>query len=288
MVFCAAAAVLFACSQLGVVPRLTIAPGLTMPYVVLGTGSGQKGNVTSAAELWFTSTAGQGVDTAFDYDDESDLARGIAAAGVARGSIFIQTKVPCGTAAQAQSDFDANLQQLGVATVDLTLIHYGCGTTKDTWRVLEAMLAAGRTRAIGVSNFAKAELATLLAYATTVPAVNQNSLSVEEHDEETLAYCQEHNIVNQAFSPLCGGANGSSCSRHGGTSVLTIREVVAIAAAHNVSAAQVGLKWIIQRGFPLTTAVWRSDYMREDIDLWSWGNLTTAEMATLSALQPKR
>lgn len=280
--------VLLAWTQLGFVPRLTIAPGLTMPYVVLGTGSGQKGNVTSAAELWFTATTRQGIDTAYDYRDEPEIAVGISAAGVARDSIFIQTKIPCGTAAHAQRDFDANLQQLGVAAVDLTLIHFGCSTTNETWKVLEAMLAAGRTRAIGVSNMAKAELTALLAYATTVPAVNQNSLSVEEHDEETLAFCEQHNIVNQAFSPLCGGANGSSCTLHGGKSVLTIPEVIAIAAAHSVSPAQVGLKWIIQRGYPLTTAVWRADYMKEDIDLWGWGNLTAAEMATLSDLQPKR
>jgi diketogulonate reductase-like aldo/keto reductase len=60
--------------------------------------------------------------------------------------------------------------------------------------------------------------------------------------------------------------------------------VLAVAAAHNVSAAQVGLKWIVQQGHPLTTAIWNLDYMREDLDLWSWGNLTEAEMETLSAI----
>lgn len=69
----------------------------------------------------------------------------------------------------------------------------------------------------------------------------------------------------------------------GGKNVLTVPQVQQIAAAHSVVAAQVGLKWIVQQGLPLTTAVWRQDYMVEDLDLWSF-NLTAAEMATLSSV----
>jgi diketogulonate reductase-like aldo/keto reductase len=60
--------------------------------------------------------------------------------------------------------------------------------------------------------------------------------------------------------------------------------VKSIAGAHGVSAAQVALKWIVQQGRPLATAVWVEDYMTEDLDLWAWGNLTDAEMATLTAV----
>lgn len=84
-----------------------------------------------------------------------------------------------------------------------------------------------------------------------------------------------------AYSPLCGGANGSSC-RHGG--VLGLPEVQSVASAHNVSAAQVALKWIVQQGHPLATAVWRRDYMEQDLDLWSWGDLSKEEMSLLTAV----
>ena len=87
-----------------------------------------------------------------------------------------------------------------------------------------------------------------------------------------------------AYSPLCGGPNGSSC-RHG--SVLAIPEVKAVAAAHGVSAAQVALKWIVQQKRPLATAVWRADFMKEDLDLWSWGELSDAEMEALSAVHER-
>ena len=67
--------------------------------------------------------------------------------------------------------------------------------------------------------------------------------------------------------------------------MLTIPEVIDIAASHNVSPAQIGLKWVAQQGLPMTTAVWRQDYMKEDLDLWSWGDLTDDEMKKLSNLQ---
>jgi 2,5-diketo-D-gluconate reductase A len=137
----------------------------------------------------------------------------------------------------------------------------------------------------GVSHFKQDNFEQLKAAgATVVPALNQAELSVVFHDDATIKYCREHGIVYQSYSPLCGGANGSSCTRSGGKNVMTVPEVIAIAKVHGVSPAQIGLKWIVQQGLPLATAIWRLDYMKEDLDLWSWGNLTTAEMAQLSAV----
>ena len=113
------------------------------------------------------------------------------------------------------------------------------------------------------------------------PAVNQMSTSVGYHDDKTMEYCDREKITYMAYSPLCGGSNGSSC-KHG--SVMHIPQVQSIAKTHGVSAAQVALKWLVQQGRPLATAVAREDYAREDLDLWSWGNLSAAEMAKLAAI----
>ena len=94
------------------------------------------------------------------------------------------------------------------------------------------------------------------------PALNQCKLSVVHHDQPTIDYCRTAGITYQSYSPLCGGFNGSSCSRSGGENVMTRPDVLAIADSHGVSAAQIGLKWIVQKGFPLTTAVWDLKYMR--------------------------
>ena len=107
----------------------------------------------------------------------------------------------------------------------------------ETWAVLEEAQAAGQARSIGVSNFRIADLEMLAASAKVRPAVNQCSHSVSYHDDATAAYCEQRGIVYEAYSPLCGGANGSSCD-HG--SVLSIPLVQQIAISHGVSAAQVG------------------------------------------------
>lgn len=127
------------------------------------------------------------------------------------------------------------------------------------------------------------EITETLKNKKRTPPKKRCELSVSYHDDATIAYCKQQGIVYQSFSPLCGGFNGSSCSMRGGKNVLTVPQVQQIAAAHSVVAAQVGLKWIVQQGLPLTTAVWRQDYMVEDLDLWSF-NLTAAEMATLSSV----
>jgi diketogulonate reductase-like aldo/keto reductase len=265
-------------------PSVPIGSGERLPMLSLGTGSGQHANVSLATQVWLSS-GGRAIDTAYDYRDESSIADGIAASGVQRPEIFLTTKIPCGTYAKASQCIDANLVQLRVARVNLTLIHFDkCfgGSISETWRALEDAKAAGKTGAIGVSNFSPRDLDKLQSSARDwPPAINQCSLSIGYHDDATIAYCKAHSIVYMSYSPLCGGANGSSC-QHG--SVLNLPEVQAVASAHSVVPAQVALKWIVQQGYPLATAVARKDYVVEDLDLWSWGNLTEAEMAKLSAI----
>lgn len=272
------------------VPQITVAPGVDLPMVALGTGSGQKGNVSDAVQLWL-GLGGVAIDTARMYYDETEIADGISASGKKRGGIFLETKIPCSTYAVAKANIAKNLQDLQMATVDLTLIHttssWGPGKCDlvGTWKALEEALAAGQSRSIGVSHFKQANFETLInGGATVTPALNQAELSVSFHDDATIAYCRAHGITYQSYSPLCGGFNGSSCTYSGGKNVMTVPEVIAIAKAHSVSAAQVGLKWIVQQGLPLTTAIWNRDYMTEDLDLWSWGNLTDVEMKTLSSV----
>eukprot|EP00937_MAST-01D_sp_MAST-1D-sp2_P004853 g4853.t1 len=278
------AIVLSTCTAAGT-PSVPVPGGLQMPYVSLGTGSGQHGDVVNATQLW-VQAGGVGIDTAFDYEDESDIATGLKRAGKAASSMFITTKIPCASYSKAKSDIASNLQQLQVESVDLTLIHFPrCGfgaSVADTWRALEEAKAAGQTKAIGVSHFTQSDFETLKKTSKVDPVVNQCSYSVGYHDDDTIKYCDDNNIVYMSYSPLCGGANGSSC-QHG--NVMTIPEVVSIAAKHSVSTAQVALKWLAQQGRPIACASWRQDYMQEDLDLWSWGNLTDDEMDTLTAVK---
>ena len=278
-------AALFSATGNFTMPSIPIGPGRPLPLVSLGTGSGQHADVAAATSLWLSQGA-RAIDTAHMYRDEPDIATGIAESGVPAADVFITTKIQCGSYAAASKQINDNLAQLKTKQVDVTLIHFpqcwGGGSIPETWRALEDAKKAGKTRTIGVSNFDVKQLKTLKETATDwPPAINQCSLSIGYHDDETIQYCDENKIVYMSFSPLCGGKNGSSC-KHG--SVLNIPKVKAIAAKHNVVAAQIALKWIVQRGRPLATAVARADYMKEDLDLWSWGNITKEEMAELDAI----
>ena len=267
-----------------------------LPMLALGTGSGQKADrtetgVSGATRLWLTEAGGTAIDTAYGYGDQEEIAEGIADAVVENfGSvpnIFLETKIPCSDFATAKSNLNSNLDQLGVSTVDLTLMHFKCKSSDDTaatWEAMEDFQAAGGSRSIGVSNFDVEDLRTLAETAEITPAVNQRKLSIVSHDAENVAYCKKAGITYQAYSPLCGGFNGSSCSHGGAKNVMTVPAVVKIAASRGKSPAQIGLKWIVQQGIPLTTAIWDLEYMQQDLDLWSWGDLTAAEMQELTAV----
>ena len=224
----------------GASPTIQIAPGVRMPFVVLGTGSGQKGSVENATALWLRQAGGVGIDTAYGYGDEGEIAKGIAAAHKARSDVFIETKVPCTSYAHARADLEGNLQQLGVEQVDLVLVHHSgdahspCdpgGSVSETWRAMEEFLVAGKARSLGVSHATAVDLEKLRKTATVwPPAVNQCELSVVFHDDATIEYCRAHGITYQSFSPLCGGFNG--CARSACTLALPLPRSRALASAH--------------------------------------------------------
>ena len=281
-----------------------IVAGVAQPLVNLGGVHAPHASNYST----FLALGGRGIDTALTYGDDvqTKVARAIAASGVPRSEIFLTTKVPCchrsmlgvpcakefnGTIAE---DVARNAALLGPVPVDLTLLHWPCVTAEETltaWRGLEAALAAGHTRSIGVSNFNASLLAKLLPSMKVKPAVNQCGHSIAHHtlnqtaatckggycggDDATVAFCAANHIQYSAYSPL-GGLSGLDIFKNP-----TVRT---IAAAHNVSAAQVALKWLVQRNITVVTAADNPEYIAEDIDLFSWGELSAEEMSTLEAV----
>ena len=127
-------------------------------------------------------------------------------------------------------------------------------------------------RAIGVSNFRRSDLEALLSTAHVVPAINQVELNVLNLDDDTIAFSCVHNITIEAYSPL--GHTG-----HSGN-ITANAAVHAAAAAHNVSAYQVALRWILQHGHVLTFQSSSQEHQQQDADLFSFA-LAAAEMAAL-------
>jgi 2,5-diketo-D-gluconate reductase A len=225
---------------------------------------------------------GRGIDSAWSYDhggyglSQRQMGTAIKQSGVPRSELFITTKIPVSSnVSAADGTIEYDLAQLMVAQVDLLLIHTPGKSSRDiatTWSAMEAALAAGKTRAIGVSNFVTSNLETLLATARVVPAVNQISFSVGKVDNATVRYCKSKGIAIEAYSPL----------GHTGAPVLENEAVKRIASAHSKSPAAVALRYIVQSGHSFVTASGHIDYDKEDLDLFDW-SLTTSEMQTLDS-----
>ncbi|MEZ0449701.1 aldo/keto reductase [Cellulomonas sp. ICMP 17802] len=232
------------------IPTLTLNNAVTMP--ALGFGVFQTppdetvAAVRSALEVGY-----RHIDTAAAYGNEREVGRALAESGVPREDVFVETKVwitDYGYDSTLHA-FDKSAGKLGVDVIDLLILHQALPSrfdlTIDAYRALERLLADGRVRAIGVSNFMPDHLADLLAASTVVPAVNQVEVHPYFRQSEVLAADAEHGIVSQAWSPI-GGITFYREAGH--TSTLQDPTIGAIAAAHDRTPAQVMLRWHLQQG----------------------------------------
>lgn len=257
-----------------------IAPGVVMPALNLGHPDDST-DVASGVELW-VSLGGTGMDTAYDYNNQQEVAAGIKGAiakGASRKDLFLTTKISpsvC-TREAALNAVKEDVKELGNLVPDLVLHHFPCerhhamGSNADVWKGLQDALSQGLTRSIGVSNYEAKELNEVFAVGGVKPALNQCAMSIGSHDDATIAFCKSHNITYEAYSPL----------RHLN---LTDARITPIASAHNVSTAQVALRWISQQGIVVATSPgMKREYVVEDLALGDF-TLTDGEMATLSAI----
>ncbi len=180
------------------------------------------------------------IDTARIYKNEEGVGAAIARSAVERDSLFVTTKLWNDDQGydEALRAFDGSLGRLGLDTVDLYLIHWPKPSQDrfvDSWRALERLQQEGRARAIGVSNFTIPHLERLLGETGIVPAVNQVELHPAFPQHALHAFHQAHNIVTEAWSPLAQGA-------------LDAPVIKALAEKHDRTAAQVVLRWHMQRG----------------------------------------
>ncbi|CAK0842222.1 unnamed protein product [Prorocentrum cordatum] len=256
------------------VPTAEVAPGVSMPVMSIGTGGLESRAATEIVSNWL-SLGGEGIDTAKVYRDQDVVAKAIKDAGVDRKKLFITSKVP--GCMNVRANVEDDLQQLGTDYIDLLLIHFPQPffMCRDAWAVLEDFHSKGILRAIGVSNFKKTDLESLLKNATVVPAVNQIQHNVFHHDDETIAFARAHNITIEAYSPL-GRSNSSEVT---GSPV-----VRAVADNHNVTSFQVALRWILQHGHLLTFQSTSTAHQSVDADVFDF-ELTSEEMERLDQLQ---
>ncbi|MFH8252648.1 aldo/keto reductase [Microbacterium sp. B2969] len=266
---------------------LTLNNGITMPALGLGVFQSPPDETAAAVEEALR-VGYRLIDTAAAYQNEREVGEGIRRSGVSRDDIFIETKVWVSDYGYDETihAFDKATGKLGVETLDLFILHQPAPSRWDrvvqAYKGLEALLADGRVRAIGVSNFMPAHLERLLDETDVVPAVNQ----VELHPYFAQAGVQEadaaHGIATQAWSPIGGitfypGPWGERRSVMGDP---TIEE---LAGAHGKTPAQIMLRWHLQEGRSAIPKSVKASRIAENFDVFDF-ELSADELARLDAL----
>jgi diketogulonate reductase-like aldo/keto reductase len=226
------------------------------------------------------------VDTAAAYLNERGVGEAISRAGLDRSEVFVETKVWITDYGYDETlhAFDKSARKLGLEQIDLLILHQPLPAefhlTLDAYRALERLLADGRVRAIGVSNFMPDHLARLLAETSVVPAVNQIEVHPYFRQSELLAVGAEHGIMSQAWSPI-GGITFYRDGSHGST--LEDATIKRIATAHGKTPAQVMLRWHVQQGRQVIPKSVTPSRIAENFDVLDF-ELTGDELAAIDAL----
>src|SRR5919109_239016 len=180
-------------------PMIPLNNGDTIPQIGFGTSPLNDRDVVPAV-LAAIETGYRHIDTAYKYENEKGVGQGIRDSGIAREDLFVTTKLDGRFQGddRAIAGLEESLRRLGMEYVDLLLIHWPLPQRDQyvsTWKTFEKLLAAGKTRSIGLSNFKPAHIETLLTESTVRPAANQIQLNPRITRPEQRAYDTEHGIV---------------------------------------------------------------------------------------------
>lgn len=262
----------------------TLSNGIQIPLLGFGTwkltGNDAYLAVRSAIENGYRL-----IDTAYVYENETEVGMAVRDSSVARQNLFVTSKVPhyIKTYDGTIEIFEKTLADLGTDYLDLYLIHWPVTqplmeigdnyymANREVWRALEDLYKAGRVRAIGVSNFSIADINNILETATVKPMVNQIKYHIGHHPDDVVKFCKKHDIIVEGYSTLGRGA------------VLQSTEVQRIADKYDVTAAQIAIRYSLQKGvIPLVKSGSQSHQI-ENLDVGF--EISREDMQTLEELE---
>ncbi len=266
-------------------PSLTLNNGVQIPALGFGVFQTPPEETVAAVETALN-TGYRHIDTAAAYLNERGVGEAIRRSGLDRSEIFIETKVWITDYGYDETlhAFDKSAGKLGIDQIDLLILHQALPgeflRTLGAYRALETLLADGRVRAIGVSNFMPEHLSRLRAETSVVPAVNQIEVHPYFRQSELLDMDAELGILSQAWSPIGGitfyrdGSKGSTLEDP------VIRK---IAAAHGKTPPQVMLRWHLQQGRQAIPKSVTPSRIAENFDIFDF-ELTADQLAAIDAL----
>ena len=265
-------------------PHFTLNNGVTLPQIGFGVYQTPPEEtmvaVQAALEVGY-----RHIDTAAAYGNEKGVGEALRRSGLDRSDVFVETKVWVTDYGYNETlhAFEKASAKLGLDQIDLLILHQANPTEFDktiaSYKALETLLADGKLRAIGVSNFLSVRLERLLNETEVVPTVNQIEVHPYTQQRELQDFNRAHGILTQAWSPIGGLRTYSN-----GDTPLTNPTIVAIGEAHGKSPAQVMLRWHIQEGRQVIPKSVKPARIAENFDVFDF-ELSREELVAIDALE---
>ena len=215
------------------------------------------------------------IDTAESYGNESAVGKAIAKSGVNRADLFISTKLWVTNTSYegAKAAIQRSMENLGVDYLDLYLIPQAMGDYIGAWRAMTEAYKEGKIRAIGVCNFYPHRLADFCETVEELPAVNQVELHPFFQQENALSLMREYGVQPMAWAPFAEGKHG----------IFTHPVLTAIGQKYGKSAAQVALRWNVQRGVVVIPKSVHKERIEQNMNIWDF-QLSDEDMAEIAKL----
>jgi diketogulonate reductase-like aldo/keto reductase len=258
---------------------ITLSNGVKMPWVGLGVWKSKEGEEVENAVKAAIKAGYRSIDTAAAYGNETGVGNAIRECGVPREELFITTKVwnsdqGYDTTLQA---FEESRKKLGLEYLDLYLIHWPVkGKYKDTWRALEKLYKDGLVRAIGVSNFHIHHLEDVMADSEITPMVDQVEFHPLLTQKELRAFCKQHNIQFEAWSPLAQGGE-----------LLSHPLLTEIGNKYQKTPAQIILRWDLQHEVVTIPKSVHEERIIQNADLFDF-ELSAEDIEKIDALNENK
>lgn len=215
------------------------------------------------------------IDTAYMYHNEEEIGRAIRDSGVPREEIFVITKIYPTQFNDPEGAIEMALEKLNIGYIDMMLLHHPGDGDVEAYKAMEKYVEQGKIRSIGLSNWYIEELEEFLPQVDTVPALVQNEIHPYYQELDVVPYIQSKGIVVQGWYPFGGRGHTSE--------LLNDETIVEIANAHNVTAAQVILRWNLQRGVVVIPGSSNPEHIKENTEIYHF-ELTDEEMQKMESL----
>lgn len=253
---------------------VTLNSGYVMPINGLGTYSLHddvcRDSVTAALN-----SGVRLIDTAHAYGNEVEIGEAIRNSGIPREEIFVITKLYPDQFSNPEAAIEEALEKLDIGYIDLMLLHHPGTGDVEAYHAMEQAVADGKIRSIGLSNWYVEELTEFLPQVNITPALVQNEIHPYYQENDVIPFIQDLGIVVQGWYPLGG---------RGHTAELLGDSVISeIAKAHDVSSAQVILRWNLQKGVVVIPGSSNPEHIQENTELFDF-ELTEDEMTRINAL----